>query len=147
MVARNCHGLATDSAELRNALYDSHAIFIVDRNCMTRRWSATNELAIQPQQCGITEDRIESQKFSAGRDRYPICRIPMKEEHLSAPWSPPVRGQSSTTVLSGLSYRCRRQFDVVECLEYQERACSQRSGNRAREKVTVPASRTWRDAA
>ena len=36
---------------------------------------------------------------------------------------------------------------IVGCWEYQEWAFSSRPGNRAREKVTVPASRVWRDAA
>lgn len=55
-----------DSAELRDALYHSHAIFVADRNGMTLRWSGPKELTIQCQQCGITKNRIESQKFSEG---------------------------------------------------------------------------------
>jgi|SRR5579862_1273185 len=45
------------------------------------------------------------------------------------------------------SYSCKNRGSLVACETYQERACSQRSGNRTREKVTVPASRSWRDTA
>jgi hypothetical protein len=50
--------------ELRRRLYALPMVFMVDRDGIVLRWSSPNELTIQCQDCAITRDMIQKQRFS-----------------------------------------------------------------------------------
>jgi hypothetical protein len=62
--------------ELKRARYRLEAVFVTDRDRMNVEWAGENDLTVRCDDCGITKDRIESQRFSDGPIRIHYVGFP-----------------------------------------------------------------------